>query len=185
MMCQKNSNSTIINKSPMDFVSRCQKVIPTYLRVRMGRRSSFTSRTWPNTTTPDSTSPCSKISLENSRKSHCPIATRMHCDWSLNGQHRNKSHMEQPTMDHSRRMDTSTINHCHHSTDSKLQHEIQENTKNSHSINTMTDAMMTMFGGRKSQSHIRHKLSDLHRTHKRTHSTSKSYTSHIHCTQQV
>ena len=30
----------------MDFESHCQKVIPTYLRIRMGRRS-FVSRTWP------------------------------------------------------------------------------------------------------------------------------------------
>lgn len=174
MMCQKSSNSTTINKSPMDFESRCQKVIPTYLRIRMGRRSSFTTRTWPNSTTPDSTSPCSKISLENSWKSHCTIATRMNCDW----QHR----IEQSTMDHNR-METSTINHCHHSTDSKLEHKIQESTQNSHSIKTM----MQMIGGQKSQSqsHIKHKLSDLHRTHKRTHSTSKSHSQHIHSTQQV
>lgn len=178
MMCQKSSNSTIINKSPMDFESRCQKVIPTYLRIRMSnRRSSFTSRTWPNrsSTTPDSTSSCSKYSLEHSWKSHCPIAIRMNCDRPLKEQHGNELHMEQSTMDHNR-MDTSTINHCHHSTDSKLKHKIQESTKNSHSINTMADAMMQLIGGRKSKSHTKHKLSDLHRTHKRAHSTSKSYT---------
>lgn len=187
MMCQKSSNSTIhINKSPMDFESRCQKVIPTYLRIRMGRRSSFTSHTWSNTitTTIDSTLSStssssslttkrnSKISMENSWKSqHCPnAATRMNCDWSLKWQqHRSEPHVEQSTLDH-QRMNQLTINHCHHhSNDSKLKHQTKESTKNSHSIHTM----MPMIGGQKSQSHMKYKFSDLHRTHKRMHSTSK------------
>lgn len=194
MMCQKNSNSTIINKSPMDFESRCQKVIPTYLRIRMGRRSSFTSRTWPSTasiTPSDSTSlnlttkRNSKISMENSWKTHCPFATRMNCDWTLKW-HRCEHHMEDSTLDHNR-MDQSgnilTINHCHHSKDRKLKHKIQDSTKISHSNNTQTTMMM--IGDQKSQSHIKHKFSDLHRIHKRVHSTSKLHTIHIHLMRTV
>lgn len=156
----------------MDFESRCQKVIPTYLRIRMGRRS-FTSRTWPSITDSSSlaTKRNSKISMENSWKAHCPIDNRMISSvWSLKW-HKSEHGMEQSTtLDHNR-MDQSsdalTINHCH-SNDSKMKHEIKKSTKTSHSI-----YLMKMIGGRKSQSHMKHKLSDLHRTHKRIQSTSK------------
>lgn len=181
-MCQKNSNSTIvINKSPMDLKSRCQKVIPTYLRVRMGRRS-FASRTWSaiNDSSSLAKKRNSKISMENSWKAHCPNDNRMICDWSLLKWHTSEQqHMEQSSLDLHHRMDDSsdalsTINQCH-------SNEIKESTKNTHSTNLMT--MLTKMigvGDQKSQSqNIKHKFSHLHRTHKRTHSTSKSF-AHLH-----
>lgn len=194
MMCQKDSNSTtLINKSPMDFESRCQRVIPTYLRIRMGRRSTSTSRTWPNTITAtpsDSASSSltakrnSKISMENSWKTHCPNAIRMNCDWPWKW-HRCEHRMEdESTLDHKRMDqsdDTLSLKHCHHSKDSKLKYQIQESsTRNtSHSNKTQT----TVISGQKSQSHIKHNFSDLHRTHKRVHSTSKlQHTQHMYST---
>lgn len=164
----KPSNSNFINKSSMIFESHCQKAIPTYLRMRMGRRTSFTSRTWP-TPTDSSLAPTinSKMSTENSWMDHrCTTDNRMDCSCSLEW-HIHDHHMAKSTLNTTNQSSYAlTISHCR-SNNSEKQNEIKQTTKNSHSINTM------MIGSRKSQTHIKHNATDLHRTHKRNDSPSK------------
>lgn len=156
----------------MIFESRCQKVIPTYLRIRMGRRSVTPSHTWPAAIDVNS-----KISIKNSWKDRCPNDIRMDCNChSLEWHTQKESHMDKSTAnstDHGSSCAMS-INDCR-SIDGGHQHEIKQNTKHSHSI---LNEMM-VFGSRKTShiSHMKsHKVTNLHRTHKRIESTSKLHT---------
>lgn len=153
----------------MIFESRCQKVIPTYLRLRMGRRSVTPSRTWPiamdfpSNLVADRTS---KISTENVWKDRGPNDNRM--EWNTP-----ESHIDTSTLHTEyQSVNALSINHCLSSCDGDQQQDIKQSTKHSHSIKNKT----MMIDSRKStESHMKYKVTKLHRTHKRNERTSKFY----------
>lgn len=174
-MCQKSSTSpSTMNKSSMIFESRSQTVMPTYLRIRMGRRS-VASRTW--LTPPDFASNLglktvnSLISMENARNDRCSNDTHKceSLDWQKNEHHMDNSTPNSIDRHHHNSSCVLSINHHCRSNNNEMD-EIKQNTKHTHSTNTMP------IGSRKSQSHMKYNVTDLHRTHKRAVNTSKLYT---------